>query len=1028
MLAKLSKPILHQAIPRLRLFERLDDWRRHPILWICGPAGAGKSSLVAGYIEARGAAARWMHLDAGDQDPATFFYFLRELLPEQARGAIPIFTPEHALNLAAFSHLFFRALFAALPPESLLVLDNVQEAMSADVGMILKEGLTEVPITHALVLISRERLPANLARFRLSGALQVIDWDDLRFTEEEASALANRLGVPDEHARALRAQVDGWAAGLVLMCSGAASAVPHALRSEALFEYFAGEVFERATPAEREALLTGGLLSEFSASLLGEVTGLADAHTLLDRLYKAQFFITRSDGPEPAFRFHALFREFLLGRLAIEKSAEELTALRRAAAEALAKRGRNEEAIGLLLSDKQFELAAARLRTVAAELVKFGRGNVLLYWLAMLPEDRIAADPWLTYWRGAAVLWGDPEEAYRWFERAFSLFEASDDQKGQLAAAVSALRAIDVSLTNFYQKDRWIELVHRLLPVEDCSDDDLRLRAWCGFLVGAMDRAPTHPRIPDAVAALMRSLQRSSLPPDLRLTVLNALMNYALSSLDELVSDHALAEFRISKDFDACSASSLCDWFCWVGWYRYSRGEWEQAIEYFDRMIETARAARIETVQRAGEVASATMHLLAGRIEHARGEFERLSLCLLPHQHAARRLILKSQAILDMRLRRTDKAMRRFEDALRSVDAFGPADLCACSRISMAEVFAHDRQRETAQKLIEQVAAFVRGTHHRYQDAAIAAVRAFADPRGSSGCPSVDQVAVCMQLLERQGRRGTFLVVRDAAAFVLNYALEYGIQSQLAHDLIVAEGLQPPSGASSAWPWHIRIKALGTFNLQIDGAVYRREGRSPQKVLEMLKVLLSCGSREQYSTALSDALWPDADGDEAKISLHTALHRLRRLLRDEEAVRLQGGKLWLDRELCWADVWTFEHQADALLASGHALNTAEQDEARRTLALYEGPLLPGDDHPALLHARERLHNKFIKLSIRFGEALADGQNWHECTRTFDRALEIDPANRPIAARRSRILALRDSALAADGSIAGGAPAGGRRGG
>jgi hypothetical protein len=40
--------------------------------------GAGKSTLAATYLEEAQLSGVWYQLDAGDSDPATFFYYLRE--------------------------------------------------------------------------------------------------------------------------------------------------------------------------------------------------------------------------------------------------------------------------------------------------------------------------------------------------------------------------------------------------------------------------------------------------------------------------------------------------------------------------------------------------------------------------------------------------------------------------------------------------------------------------------------------------------------------------------------------------------------------------------------------------------------------------------------------------------------------------------------------------------------------------------------------------------------------------------------
>jgi hypothetical protein len=49
-LSKLSRLRLFRILPRDRLFRLLDAERReHPVVWIAGPPGAGKTAPVANY-------------------------------------------------------------------------------------------------------------------------------------------------------------------------------------------------------------------------------------------------------------------------------------------------------------------------------------------------------------------------------------------------------------------------------------------------------------------------------------------------------------------------------------------------------------------------------------------------------------------------------------------------------------------------------------------------------------------------------------------------------------------------------------------------------------------------------------------------------------------------------------------------------------------------------------------------------------------------------------------------------------------
>ncbi len=75
-LSRNSRPILRKAVSRERLFERLDRFQDGPVIWVSGPGGCGKTTLVSSYLQDRGIPSLWYQVEEADKDPATFFYHL----------------------------------------------------------------------------------------------------------------------------------------------------------------------------------------------------------------------------------------------------------------------------------------------------------------------------------------------------------------------------------------------------------------------------------------------------------------------------------------------------------------------------------------------------------------------------------------------------------------------------------------------------------------------------------------------------------------------------------------------------------------------------------------------------------------------------------------------------------------------------------------------------------------------------------------------------------------------------------------
>ena len=391
-------------VDRPRLTALLDDAGAHRLMIVHAPAGFGKTTALYQWtsrLHASLATVCWLSVGQEDNDSYRFLYHLQCSIAAGRSNA----SPPGGVAGRSFQKRSLQAdvdeIIAQLNAGGrrlVLVIDDYHLAESDKNNRILDETIKALDDHVTMAISTRVKPSLSLPYFKCQGLLASIDASTLRFSEDECCELfAGDRSVAA--AAAVYRQSGGWPMALQLaklwLREGADPDGRYRLDANAagIADYLSGEVIRKLSPEVSAMILDTSILERVNGDIANHITRRNDCWSLIGRLNTLDALIVPLQGRGGWFRYHQLFREFLLGQLGT-RGAQYVADLNSRACDWFEEQGDIENAVAHAAQAGDTERIAAMIELEGAVRIGLIRGMpVLRRLLRALSADDIYTHP-----------------------------------------------------------------------------------------------------------------------------------------------------------------------------------------------------------------------------------------------------------------------------------------------------------------------------------------------------------------------------------------------------------------------------------------------------------------------------------------------------------------------------------------------------------------------------------------------------------------------------------------------------------
>jgi LuxR family maltose regulon positive regulatory protein len=1008
-------------VSRSRLHREIDR-AIAPVLWICAPAGTGKTLGAAGYLDARAPAGIWYEVDADDRDPGTLVVQLATRLQgmradrRSPRVQLPLVPVEFLRRQAEV--LFGGILLARRDRRTplVLVLDNYQEAGGSPPWNELVAGLAVAWAGHAppksrILVTSRHRPPEQLAKLVASGQIAEISADLLRFDDAELrvllrartalskSAGRGRTKTNADEVRRLAQVSQGWAVAAVLLARTDTAQAPSSpgmadRDAQAFFDYLSAEVARRLSPDTRRALSQLAFVHDITGPVLAILAPAVPFPTLAGELTAAA--LPFSEDGDGTIRLHDLVRAFLRERMFPTLADGERARILSSSARILADDGHLQEAAAVCRQAEAWDDLTVLVCLHAPALIGQGRAATVAVALQALPLERIDGNPWLGLWRAMCGLPGDPPAAERRLVALVQQFRDTGEEFGRQLAAACALQAIVIGGNDLQASRPLLEVLDEPLTIPLPPPIQAQVRASRLMALTFLEQgSPRSQRAADEALALPADPNQ---PGDAIIACGLAMTVYGTAGRIEDGEAARATARRLARTAPHDPLAQLA-YLHGEAWFHAADGNYARGVQVAEEGITLAESGGIMAWRGNMAVLGCLNGWLHGDEPKMRGFLSKVEEALnLQPSNYLRGAFLYSRACYKLLLGQIDATLSDLRATRGPARACGfPMGIvaaCLTEMIVLASCGRFAGLEDPRRALAEVCATFnppiVEGTK--------GLVEALAELL-AHGLSAARQTLIRALARAREVRLILVPVAGDrlwpalaAAAFELD------IETAYVESVVRRYRIAPPADDTGPfWPWPVVVRTLGPFSLAMEGRP--SSSRPPAGPLRMLKAMVAAGGAPVRRERLIAELWPGQQAGHARAVFDTTLHRLRRTLGDDSLVRFEDGEISLDKRRIWCDAWALVHLHKKVRSAAPGLSVEELDRLERRLrGLHQGPFCSDEQEHFMHRPRTQLAHTFAECASTLADLWLEVGQAKRAVALLEAAIESDDLNEPLYAK------------------------------